>query len=121
MTPEISSAIAALTSDRKVFAAIAAIYEQGRQDGIQESGELAAFLSTLPADFDPKVILLQIENLELDTKVYNLLRCNNVDTVWNLIQMGESGLRGLRNFKDSDLENVKTRLAHYGLGLRADA
>lgn len=120
MTPEISSAIAALTSDPKVFKAIVAIYEQGRHDGIQESGELAACLSTLPADFNPEVILLPIEDLDLGIRAYNVLKNNGVNVVWELIRKGESGLRGLRNFKDSDLEDVKTKLARYGLGLRAE-
>lgn len=121
MNPEISSAIAALTSDPKVFEAIVAIYEQGRHDGIEEAGELAAILSTLPASFDLKVITFPIEVLDLSVRAYNILKNNGVSTLWNLIRTGESGLRGLRNFKDVDLEDVKTKLANYGLGLRAEA
>jgi|GEM_PF-4701006 len=120
MNPEISRTIAALTSDPETFAAIADIYQQGRRDGIEEAGEVAAFLLEREADFDPNVLRIPTQDLELDgVRAYNLLRRNNVNTIWELIRMGESGLRGIRNFKDSDLESIKTALAHYGLSLGA--
>jgi len=121
MTPEISSAIAALTSDPKVFEAIVAIYEQGRHDGIQESDELAAILLTLPVNFDPKVITLSLEVLDLEARTRINLERNGVITVWDLIRKGESALRGFRNFRDVEMKDVTTKLANYGLGLRAEA
>jgi len=119
VNPEISSAIAALTSDPKIFAEIAALYDRGRREGIEEAGKVAAFLLEREANFDPQVLNTSIEDLDPDIRMYNILTRNGVNTVWELIQMGESGLRGLRNFSESDLVSIKTKLAaNYHLSLR---
>lgn len=58
-----------------------------------------------------------IDELDLSVRSYNCLKNANILTVEELIKWSESRLKGLRNFGEKSLKEIKAKLAAVGLGL----
>lgn len=61
-----------------------------------------------------------IDELDLSVRSYNCLKNANIILVEELITWSESRLRGLRNFGEKSLNEIKAKLGIMGLGLKPD-
>jgi len=61
---------------------------------------------------------MPVENLGLSVRSLNCLKRAGVRTVGDLIQYTEEDVMKLKNFGSKSLDEIKDRLAEYGLGLR---
>lgn len=61
-----------------------------------------------------------IDDLDLSVRSYNCLKSANIVTVEELITWSETRLRGLRNFGEKSLKEIKSKLSTMGLSLMDD-
>jgi len=61
-----------------------------------------------------------IDELDLSVRSYNCLKSANILTVEELVNWSESRLRGLRNFGEKSLKEIKAKLEAMGLSLAED-
>ena len=61
-----------------------------------------------------------IDELDLSVRSYNCLKNANIVTVEELITWSETRLRGLRNFGEKSLKEIKAKLGSMGLELMPD-
>lgn len=60
-----------------------------------------------------------IEQLDLSVRSYNCLKRHGVNTIGQLTECSENDLLNIRNFGAKSIEEVKDKLQHMGLGLKA--
>lgn len=66
-----------------------------------------------------QVLDMSIDDLELSVRPYNCLKRADINTINELVQKSESELMKVRNLGLQSLEEVKKKLAEYGLKLRS--
>ncbi|MBS3955935.1 MAG: DNA-directed RNA polymerase subunit alpha [Clostridiales bacterium] len=60
-----------------------------------------------------------IEELDLSVRSYNCLKRQGINTIGQLAECSEGDLLNIRNFGAKSIEEVKDKLQHMGLGLKA--
>lgn len=58
-----------------------------------------------------------IDDLDLSVRTYNCLKNAEILTIQELLKKTEQDLRGLRNFGEKSVKEIKAKLAEYGLAL----
>ncbi len=71
------------------------------------------------ADEGDSVLDTPIEELDLSVRSYNCLKRQGVNTIGQLAECSETDLLNIRNFGAKSIEEVKDKLQHMGLGLKA--
>jgi len=71
------------------------------------------------ADEADSVLDTPIEELDLSVRSYNCLKRQGVNTIGQLTECSETDLLNIRNFGAKSIEEVKDKLQHMGLGLKA--
>ena len=71
------------------------------------------------ADETDSVLDTPIEELDLSVRSYNCLKRQGVNTIGQLTECSETDLLNIRNFGAKSIEEVKDKLQHMGLGLKA--
>ena len=66
-------------------------------------------------------LALAIEDLDFTVRSYNCLKREGIHTVGELITRSEQDLLDIRNFGSKSIDEVKTKLAELGLGLKDSA
>lgn len=69
-------------------------------------------------DVSEKVLQMTVDDLDLSVRSYNCLRRNSITTVEQLTQLTEKDMLQVRNLGSKSLEEVKKKLADYGLSLK---
>ena len=67
-----------------------------------------------------KVLEMSIEELDLSVRSFNCLKRAGINTVEELIKKTEEDMMKVRNLGKKSLEEVKSKLAEYGLSLRSE-
>jgi len=67
-----------------------------------------------------KVLEMSIEELDLSVRSFNCLKRAGINTVEELIKNTEEDMMKVRNLGKKSLEEVKSKLAEYGLSLRSE-
>lgn len=67
-----------------------------------------------------KVLEMSIEELDLSVRSFNCLKRAGINTVEELIKKTEEDMMTVRNLGKKSLEEVKSKLAEYGLSLRSE-
>lgn len=67
-----------------------------------------------------KVLEMSIEELDLSVRSFNCLKRAGINTVEELTKKTEEDMMKVRNLGKKSLEEVKTKLADYGLSLRSE-
>ncbi len=67
-----------------------------------------------------KVLEMSIEELDLSVRSFNCLKRAGINTVEELTKKTEEDMMKVRNLGKKSLEEVKTKLADYGLALRSE-
>jgi DNA-directed RNA polymerase subunit alpha len=67
-----------------------------------------------------KMLEMTIEELDLSVRSYNCLKRAGINTVQELTAKSEPEMIKVRNLGRKSLEEVKSKLADLGLGLRKD-
>ena len=70
---------------------------------------------SVPSDY-----AITVEELNLSVRSYNCLKREGINTVGDLVQKNEAELMDIRNFGQKSIDEVKTKLAELGLGLREE-
>jgi len=65
-------------------------------------------------------LALTIEELNLSVRSYNCLKREGINTVGELVQKSEQELMDIRNFGQKSIDEVKAKLAEFGLSLREE-
>lgn len=65
-----------------------------------------------------KALSMQVEELELSVRSYNCLKRAGINTVEELVKRTEADMLKVRNLGKKSLQEVKEKLAEYGLALR---
>jgi DNA-directed RNA polymerase subunit alpha len=63
---------------------------------------------------------MSIEELDLSVRSFNCLKRAGINTVEELIKKTEEDMMKVRNLGKKSLEEVKSKLAEYGLSLRSE-
>lgn len=61
---------------------------------------------------------MNIEELQLSVRSYNCLKRAGITTVGELILYSEADIMNVRNFGKKSLDEIKEKLAEYGLSLK---
>ena len=88
---------------------------------IELSGDVAMMeiMVEKEADSKGKVLDMSIDDLELSVRPYNCLKRAEINTLEELTRKSEAELMKVRNLGLQSLEEVKKKLAEYGLELRS--
>jgi DNA-directed RNA polymerase subunit alpha len=65
-------------------------------------------------------LALTVEELNLSVRSYNCLKREGIDTVGELVKRSEAELMDIRNFGQKSIDEVKAKLAEFGLSLREE-
>jgi len=65
-----------------------------------------------------KLMEMTIEELDLSVRSYNCLKRAGINTIAELVSKTDEEMMKVRNLGKKSLEEVKTKLAHFGLSLR---
>ncbi len=89
---------------------------------IELSGDVAMMeiMVEKEADSKGKVLDMSIDDLELSVRPYNCLKRAEINTLEELTKKSEAELMKVRNLGLQSLEEVKKKLAEYGLELRSN-
>jgi len=106
-------------------------------DSLSEAAKLLIRELSFVVDFKEKILLEEkkkeddkskkdqnlkkmIDELDLSVRSYNCLKNADINSVEDLIKWSESQLKGLRNFGDKSLREIKAKLGILGVSLRED-
>jgi len=88
--------------------------------GLTDEAQKAEIMVEKEEDQKEKVLEMTIEELDLSVRSYNCLKRAGINTVQELSNKTEEDMMKVRNLGRKSLEEVKTKLADLGLGLRDD-
>lgn len=87
----------------------------------RELNEQAEGIEMGPAPVDPVAsseLSMPIEDLELTVRSYNCLKREGINTVAELVALNEQQLKGIRNFGEKSVDEVRDKLEELGLSLK---
>jgi DNA-directed RNA polymerase subunit alpha len=73
----------------------------------------------IPAGIEPRVLMIQLSDMELPLRVRKALVAMKAQSIGDLLTHTESELLSLKNFGLTSLNELKSKLAEYGVSLRA--
>ncbi|MEW6203047.1 MAG: DNA-directed RNA polymerase subunit alpha [bacterium] len=106
-------------------------------NSISEAAKLLIRECSFVVDFKEKILLEEkkkeedkskkdqnlkrmVDELDLSVRSYNCLKNADINTVEELVKCTESQLKGLRNFGDKSLREIKAKLSALGLSLKEE-
>lgn len=72
-------------------------------------------------DTSPSEVIADLSDLEMPTRIYAQLRCNDIDTVGQLCRLSAEQLTKMRGIGHKSIADIRTVLTRYGLALHGDA
>jgi DNA-directed RNA polymerase subunit alpha len=88
--------------------------------GLTDEAQNAEIMVEKEEDQKEKVLEMTIEELDLSVRSYNCLKRAGINTVQELSNKTEEDMMKVRNLGRKSLDEVKSKLAELGLGLRDD-
>jgi len=85
--------------------------------GLTEEGQGVELLTDSREDERDRILEMPVEELELSVRSFNCLKRAGINTVGELIAKTEAEMMKVRNLGKKSLEEVKAKLAEYGLSL----
>jgi len=73
------------------------------------------------AESEETILNMNVEDLELSARSSNCLKRAEINTVKDLVKFSESELMRVKNFGSKSAEEVKEKLAEYGVALKGDS
>ena len=87
---------------------------------LSESGKDAVVMNEKEDDEKEKVLVMNIDELELSVRSYNCLKRANINTVEELISRTQDDMMKVRNLGRKSLDEVVAKLNELGLSFRAN-
>ena len=86
---------------------------------LSESGKEAVVMNEKEDDEKEKVLVMNIDDLELSVRSYNCLKRANINTVEELISRTQDDMMKVRNLGRKSLDEVTAKLSELGLSFKA--